>query len=62
MVIMLLNFVAVRQAYLFVMTRFISNTERLVGFSYPVGWTACCIMEVAYFYLRWGRKRGGPFR
>ncbi len=62
MVIMLLNFVAVRQAYLFVMTRFISNTERLVGFSYPVGWTACCIMEVAYFYLRWGRKRGRPFR
>ncbi len=59
MVIMLLNFVAVRQAYLFVMTRFISNTERLVGFSYPVGWTACCIMEVAYFYLRWGRKKGG---
>ncbi len=56
MVIMLLNFVAVRQAYLFVVTRFISNTERLVGFSYPVGWTACCIMEVAYFYLRWGRK------
>ena len=57
MVIMLLNFVAVRQVYLFVMTRFISNTERLVGFSYPVGWTACCIMEVAYFYLRWGRKK-----
>ena len=57
MVIMLLNFVAVRQAYLFVMTHFISNTERLVGFSYPVGWTACCITEVLYFYLRWGRKR-----
>ncbi len=59
MVIMLLNFVAVRQVYLFIMTRFISNTERLVGFSYPVGWTACCIMEVAYFYLRWGRKKAG---
>ncbi len=57
MVIMLLNFVAVRQVYLFVMTHFISNTERLVGFSYPVGWTACCITEVLYFYLRWGRKR-----
>ena len=57
MVIMLLNFVALRQVYLFVVTRFISNTERLVGFSYPVGWTACCIMEVAYFYLRWGRKK-----
>ncbi len=57
MVIMLLNFVAVRQVYLFVLTHFISNTERLVGFSYPVGWTACCIMEVAYFYVRWGRKK-----
>lgn len=59
MIIMLMNFVAVRQVYLFVMTRFISNTERLVGFSYPVGWTACCIVEVTYFYLRWGRKRSG---
>lgn len=59
MIIMLVNFVAVRQIYLFVMTRFISNTARLVGFGYPVGWTACCIMEVAYFYLRWGRKRRG---
>lgn len=59
MIIMLLNFVAVRQIYLFVMTRFISNTERLVGFSYPVGWTACCIVELTYFYLRWGKKKGG---
>ncbi len=58
MVIMLVNFALVRQIYLFVMTRFISNTERLVGFSYPVGWTACCITEVIYFYLRWGKKRG----
>lgn len=57
MVIMLLNFVVLRQIYLFVVTRFVSNTERLVGFSYPVGWTACCVMEVAYFYLRWGKKK-----
>ncbi len=57
MVIMLMNFVAVRQIYLFIMTRYISNTPRLVGFSYPVGWTACCIVEVTYFYLRWGRKK-----
>lgn len=56
MVIMLFNFVAVRQAYLFILTRFISNTPRLVGFSYPVGWIACFIMEVAYFYIRWGKK------
>ena len=60
MIIMLLNFVAVRQVYLFILTRYISNTPRLVGFSYPVGWTACCVMEVAYFYLRWGKKKGVP--
>lgn len=57
MVIMLMNFVAVRQVYLFVMTHFISNTARLVGLSYPVGWTACCIVEVIYYYFRWGRKK-----
>ena len=56
MVIMLLNFVAVRQLYLFIVTRFIRNTALLVGFSYPVGWTACCIVEVVYFCLRWGGK------
>lgn len=56
MVIMILNFVVVRQIYLFIVTHFISNTERLVGLSYPVGWTACCIVEVTYFYLRWKRK------
>ncbi len=59
MVIMLFNFVVVRQIYLFILTRFISNTEQWVGFCYPVGWFACCVMEVAYFYLRWGRKRPG---
>ena len=57
MAIMLTNFVAVRQIYLFFVTRFVSNTERVVGFGYPVGWISCCIMEVAYFYLRWGRKK-----
>ncbi|MDO4415474.1 MAG: MATE family efflux transporter [Erysipelotrichaceae bacterium] len=49
MVIMLTGFVAVRQVYLFVMTRFISNTAALVGFSYPVGWMVTCALEVAYY-------------
>ena len=57
MVIMLANFVVVRQIYLFFVTRYISNTAQLVGFSYPVGWTACCIVEVAYYWLRWRRKQ-----
>lgn len=52
MIIMLLSFVGIRQIYLFVVTRFVANTPFLVGFGYPVGWTTCCIIEVAYFFLR----------
>ncbi len=55
MVIMLLNFVGVRQIYLFAATRLIANTPSIVGFGYPVGWTACCIVELIYFYFRWAR-------
>lgn len=52
------NFVGIRQVYLFAVTRLIANTPRLVGFGYPVGWTTCCIIEVAYFLLRWGKNDG----
>ena len=48
MAIMLICFVAFRQLYLFVVTRFIANTPRIVGLSYPVGWTLCFFMEVGY--------------
>ena len=53
MFIMLLSFVGIRQVYLYVVTRFVANTPFLVGFGYPVGWTSCCIIELAYFFLRW---------
>ena len=56
MFIMLGTFVAIRQVYLFTVTRFVANTPRLVGFGYPVGWMCCCAIEVTYFFLRWGRK------
>ena len=56
MIIMLANFVAVRQFYLLLVTRYAGNTAQLVGFSYPVGWMACCIVEVSYYCLRWRRK------
>ncbi len=56
MAIMLLCFVAVRQVYLFIMTRFIMNTPAVVGFGYPVGWMTCCVLEVTYFYVRWYRN------
>ena len=57
MVIMLMTFVALRQVYLFVVTHFISNTPALVGFGYPVGWMACCAVEVTYFIHVCHRKR-----
>lgn len=53
MIIMLLAFVGIRQIYLFFVTRFVANTPFLVGFGYPVGWTSCCIIELAYIFLRW---------
>ena len=56
MVIMLLGFVAIRQAYLFIMTRYITNTPAAVGFGYPVGWMACCVVEVCYYIIRWRKK------
>ena len=59
MVLLLMGFVAVRQTYLFVVTRFVANTAPLVGFGYPVGWTATCIFLTVYFLLRW--RRGGAF-
>ncbi len=56
MCIMLFSFVAVRQVYLFVLTRFIANTPFWVGFGYPVGWMTCCAIEVTYYLRRWKRK------
>ena len=59
MIIMLTNFVLVRQAYLFLVTRFVANIPILVGLGYPVGWSACCITEVTYWLIRrrsWNRK------
>lgn len=56
MIIMIVGFVVIRQIYLFIMSHFISNTALWIGFGYPVGWMATCIMEVSY-YLFFVRKR-----
>ena len=50
MIIMLLNFVVLRQIYLFLVTRFVANTPRIVGFGYPVGWFFCCVTELIYYF------------
>ena len=52
MYIMLMGFVVLRQIYLFILTRFISNTPRPVGFSYPVGWMLTMVMELGYYMYR----------
>ncbi len=57
MVIMLLSFVAIRQTYLALVTRFVANTPALVGFGYPVGWASCCIIELCYFFVTSRRRR-----
>ena len=56
MAIMLLSFVAIRQVYLFVLTRYIANTPFWVGFGYPVGWMCCFVIEVGYYILKWGHR------
>ena len=52
MVIMLSTFVALRQTYLYLVTRFVANTPRIVGFGYPVGWMSCCLIELLYAWYR----------
>ncbi len=59
MIIMLATFVGLRQLYLFLATRFLGNTPLIVGLGYPVGWTACFVIEVSYFLIRHMRKRPG---
>lgn len=61
MVIMLLSFVVLRQTYLFVMTHYIANTPTVVGFGYPLGWMTCCVLEIIYYVIHWGKKKpAGP--
>ena len=58
MIVMLIAFVGIRQIYLFVLTRFIINVPKWVGFGYPVGWTCCFILMIAY----WVWRHGAPWK
>ncbi len=57
MAIMLISFVGIRQVYLFVLTRWIVNEAKWVGFGYPIGWMSCMVLELAYYYLRVVRRQ-----
>ena len=50
MIIMLTTFVGVRQIYLYVMSNFISNDPLPIAFGYPVGWLACAITTLVYYF------------
>ena len=50
MYVMLFSFVLARQIYLFVVSRFISNTIIPIAFGYPFGWILCStIITITYF-------------
>lgn len=55
MVIMLFSFVLIRQVYLLVVNK-LARSAAAIGFGYPVGWMACCAVELTYYYVR--KKRG----
>ena len=61
MIIMLSTFVALRQVYLYLVTHFVANTPRIVGFGYPVGWMACCAIEILYALYRRRSGSGKEF-
>jgi len=56
MIIMISTFVVIRQIYLFVLTHYVSNTPKWVGFGYPVGWMCCCAIEVLYYRIKWAKN------
>ena len=59
MIIMLSCFVALRQCYLYLVTHYVANTPRIVGFGYPVGWMSCCATLALYALYR-NRQRMAP--
>ena len=49
MVILLCSFVFFRQAYLYIMANYISNTIIPIGMAYPAGWLLASILTLIYF-------------
>jgi len=50
MLTMLFSFVFFRQAYLFVMANYISNTVLPIAMGYPAGWVVCTTIIMVYFF------------
>ncbi len=58
MITMLTCFVGVRQIYLFVVSRFISNDLIALTVSYPVGWISCAIVITTFYHvIQWKKNK-----
>lgn len=51
MIIMIVSFVAFRQAYLFVVANFISNTIFPIAMGFPAGWVLSGIITIIYYKI-----------
>ena len=51
MIILLASFVFFRQAYLFVVSRYISNTVTWIAMAYPAGWLVASATLFLYYYF-----------
>ena len=49
MVMMIFSFVVFRQCYLFVVSRYVSNTPLSMGMSYPAGWMVSSVLAALYY-------------
>jgi len=49
MIILLCSFVLFRQAYLYIMANYISNTIIPIGMAYPAGWLVASALTLIYF-------------
>ena len=64
MIIMIMSFVVFRQTYLFVVSRFISNTVIPIAMGFPAGWVLSAIITIIYYKvsgLKPREKKNAPF-
>jgi putative MATE family efflux protein len=58
MLIMLFSFVLFRQAYLYIVANYISNTMLVIAFGYPAGWFVASALTALYYkYAKLSRTR-----
>ncbi|MGN1164314.1 MAG: MATE family efflux transporter [Candidatus Ornithospirochaeta sp.] len=56
MFVMLFSFVLARQIYLFVMSRYISNTLIPIALGYPFGWVLCCTIITSTYVISFKKE------